>query len=61
MDYLKVLQRRITQCDLIKIQVTCCWYKQTYVRVAVFASVRIPVPFFWGGGVQKVFIFIVSE
>ena len=45
MYYFVVLQRQITQCDLVKIQVTCCWYKQTYVHVALFATVRIPAPF----------------
>ena len=58
MDYFVVLQRRITQCDLVKIQVTCCWLnKHNYVRVAMFATVRIPAPFFGGGGGPKSILF----
>ena len=37
-----------------KIQVTGCKYKHTYVRVAMFATVRIPAPFFWGGGPKSI-------
>ena len=33
--------------DLVKIQVTCCWYKQAHMRVAMFATIRISAPF-WG-------------
>ena len=44
--------------DLVKVQVTGCWYKQTHVRGATsrpFVSLRL---FFFGGGVQKVFHFL---
>ena len=62
MDYSVVLQCRITQYDLVNIQVTDCRYKRTYLRVTMFATVRTPAPFFFGGGgVKKYFIFFVSE
>ena len=38
--------------DPVKIQVTCCRYKQVYVRVAMYGTVRIPAHFFWGGGAK---------
>ena len=44
--------------DLVKLQVTGCWYKQTHARGAIsrlFVSLRL---FIGGGGVQKVFHFI---
>ena len=36
--------------ELVKVQVTGCWYRQTHVRVAIIAAVRIPAPFLGGGG-----------
>ena len=39
-----------------------CWYKQTYVRVAMSATVRIPAPFFWGGGAKSIlFTFFLNK
>ena len=34
------------------------WYEQAHVRLAMFATVRVPAPFLEGGGGQKVFSFL---
>ena len=41
--------------ELVKVQVTGCWYRQTHVRVAIIAAVRIPAPFLGGGGRKSSF------
>ena len=59
-DYLVVLKRRITYFDLVIIQVTGWWYRQTLVRVAI-SPPFISMSLFWEGGGSKSFIFFVSE
>ena len=34
-----------------------CLYKQTYMHVAMFTTVRMPAPFFLGGGGAKCILF----
>ena len=54
MDTLLFYSAIVLDIDLVKIQVTGCWYKQAHVRVAMLSTVCIPASFL-GGGVQKVF------
>ena len=55
--HLHSFSKRFACTWLFKFQVTGCWYKQANVRVSMFATVRIPAPFFRGGG-QNVFYFL---
>ena len=48
MDTLLFYSAIVLDIDLVKIQVTGCWYKQAHVRVAMLSTVCIPASF-WGG------------
>ena len=60
MDTLLFYSAIVLDIDLVKIQVTGCWYKQAHVRVAMLSTVCIPASF-WGAGSKKYFIVSVLE